>query len=332
MILPLLQKIQQGTQPLQRFRRKLRNDWIMHSAAGLAYHLVTALLPMVILLISVLGLTIGRLDPAAHARLIANLKHVFPAPFSSQNILEPAFATVSQGAGLATILALLVAIFSGSELFIAMEGYFDIIYRTDMRKTRGKYVMAVLMLLIFIALIPLMFFASSIPALLLLFVENAALQHLPGITRLTQHGLVLSVASILGSLIVTWTLFEALYIVVPNQKIPFKRSWKGALCAALLLEIFLVLFPFYMTHFRGSYTSFLGLLLLLLFFFYYFAAILLIGAEVNAYYAEGVRALPDTLANFIHREANPTEKGDMADQGLRPPVRATELDMDEQEV
>jgi uncharacterized BrkB/YihY/UPF0761 family membrane protein len=107
-------------------------------------------------------------------------------------------------------------------------------------------------------------------------------------------------------------LFEAMYIVVPNQKIRWKQSWKGALLAAFLLEIFLILFPFYITHFMGSYTGIMGFILIFLFFFYYFAVILLVGAEVNAFYVEGVRALPDTLANFIHRKANEEEKGNAA--------------------
>jgi YihY family inner membrane protein len=309
---PPLQKILESTQPLQRFRKKLSNDWVTTSAAGLAYHLITAMIPIAITLLAVLGLTIGRLDAATHARIIERFKNIFPTAIASQTILEPAFTALSQNAGILMMLALLVAIFSGSQLFIAIEGYFDIIYRTDMRKTIAKHVMATLMLCVFIVLTPLMVFASSIPALSLLFLENAVLNHLPGIAQLTRNSLVLSAASILGSLIATWMLFEAMYIVVPNQKIRWKQSWKGALLAAFLLEIFLILFPFYITHFMGSYTGIMGFILIFLFFFYYFAVILLVGAEVNAFYVEGVRALPDTLANFIHRKANEEEKGNAA--------------------
>src|SRR5260370_7540196 len=102
-------------------------------------------------------------------------------------------------------------------------------------------------------------------------------------------------------------------MVVANQKISFEKSWKGAVVAAFLLEIFLFLFPFYITHFMGSYTGEVGFLFISLFFFYYFAVILLIGAEVNAFYAEGVRALPDNLANFIHLSVNEVGKEIEAD-------------------
>jgi uncharacterized BrkB/YihY/UPF0761 family membrane protein len=36
------------------------------------------------------------------------------------------------------------------------------------------------------------------------------------------------------------------------------------------------------------------------FFFYFFAVILLGGAEINAFYAQGKRALPDNLAVIVH--------------------------------
>lgn len=307
MISHLFQKIQEGTQPLQSFGRKVSNDWVMSSAASLAYRLINALLPLALVLTSVFGLTVGRLDPATHARLIAKLQNVLPTPLSAQNVLEPALTFLSKGAGIVTFLGLLLAIMSGSRLFMVIESHFGIIYRTSVRKTGAKYGMAVLMLLIFVTLIPLAFLASSIPALLLWLTENTALNHLPGIVQLTRHTFLLDVASILESVIATWLFFTAIYTIVPNQKIPFRRSWKGTLCAALLLEIFSVLFPFYVTHFMGSYTGFIGSLLISLFFFYYFAAILLIGAEVNAFCAEHIPALPDTLVNFVRHEA---EKGE----------------------
>lgn len=313
MILHILQQIKKSAQPLREFLKKLSNDWVMTSAAGLAYNLINATIPIAIALIAVLGFTIGKLDATAHARLIESLKNVFPAPIASQNVLETAFTTFRKDAGFLTILALLTAIFSGSRLFIAIESYFDIIYRTDKRKLITQNVMAVLMLCVFIILTPLIAFASSIPALILLLLENGALNHLPGIALLAKNSLILSTVSILESVIVTWILFEAIYMVVPNQKMSFRKTWKGALVAALILEIFLILFPFYITHFMGNTTGFIGFILIFLFFFYYFAAILLIGAEVNAFYVEGVHALPDNLANFIHRKARETEQGDAAD-------------------
>src|SRR5438105_3564588 len=95
--------------------------------------------------------------------------------------------------------------------------------------------------------------------------------------------------------------FQAIYIVVPNQHISFRNSWLGALVAAIALEIYLTLFPLYVQHFlNGSPAASLGAAVFLLIFFYYFAIILLIGAEVNAFFAEGVRATPVDLITLVH--------------------------------
>jgi uncharacterized BrkB/YihY/UPF0761 family membrane protein len=94
-------------------------------------------------------------------------------------------------------------------------------------------------------------------------------------------------------------LFQVIYIVVPNQRINFHHSWPGAVVAAVLLEIYLALFPFYVGRFLGAFAGALGLLILLI-FFYYFALILLLGAEVNAFFAQGVRVTPQDLVTMVH--------------------------------
>ena len=44
--------------------------------------------------------------------------------------------------------------------------------------------------------------------------------------------------------------------------------------------------------------------------FYYFGVILLAGAEINAFYAQGKRALPDNLAVMIHDVTQSLPKGE----------------------
>lgn len=295
-----LQKGEQGIRSFQEFRRKVSNDRAMRLAAGLAYHLIVAFIPMAIALFSVLGFTLGRLNPVLHAHLMENLKNALPSPITLPRILEPAFAAIRNDAGFLSILSLLAAIFGGSRLFIAIEEYFDIIYQIRMRKAVAQNVMAVLMVGVFIILMPLMVLASFVPALILFLIQHAAINRL--------SALMLSVASTLESLIVTWILFQTIYLIVPNRKISFKKSWKGAVVAAFLLEVFLLLFPLYITHFMGNYRGTVGFIFIFLFFFYYFAVILLIGAEANAFYAEGVHALPADLATCIHHGTNKGEQ------------------------
>jgi uncharacterized BrkB/YihY/UPF0761 family membrane protein len=126
------------------------------------------------------------------------------------------------------------------------------------------------------------------------------LSNVPLVTQLTQNGLFIGIVSVLVGLLIAWILFEAIFLFVPNQKISLRKSWGGALLSAVLLEAFLALFPLYISHFMGSYTGTAGFAVILLVFFYYFAVILLLGAQVNAYFAEHVSPLPNNLAAVLH--------------------------------
>ena len=311
---------------LQEFFTKFNNDWVMTFASALAFNLITAILPILIAILGILGFTVGNLSPSTEAQLLAHLKQVFP---SSGDFLSLAATSLSRSAGPLVIIAILLAIFGGSRLFVSIEGYFDVIYHTRPRNVIKQNIMSVVMLLIFIVLIVPMVLTASIPAALQSLIQNTAIGQIPG------SAIFFAVLGILVSIFVSWVLFEAIYIVVPNQHISFRNSWLGAIVAAVLLQIYLALFPFYVTHFLGSYTGNIALAVVLLFFFYYFAVILLLGAEINAFFAENIRATPDNIPVMVHKltshlptteqamqeQATPTHKGEEP-KDIRPKSEA----------
>src|SRR6266404_4714871 len=120
---------------------------------------------------------------------------------------------------LIAIIAILLAIFGGSRLFVTMEGYFDIIYHTRPRDVIKQNVMAVGMLLVFIILVPLMVFASSIPALIQSLLRTTLVSQIPG------NGIIYGLIGIIAAVIISWILFEAIYLVVPNEHISIRHSW-----------------------------------------------------------------------------------------------------------
>lgn len=266
------------------FWQKFMNDWVLNFASGLAYSLLMAMFPMVIALAATIGFLGGDLAPRAQQALIEHLNAIFPQIETNQDLLSPALTLLHKNAGFLSILAIALAIFSGSRLFISIEDYFDIIYHTRARSFLRQNLMAICMLLIFIPLIPIMLLASSI-----------------------------GIGGFLGGLLASWLLFEAIYMIVPNQHISLRNSWLGALVAAIALQIYVALFPFYVEHFLGSYTGNAGFAVILLLFFYYFAVILLAGAEVNAFYAEGVRGTPDNIAGLVQRATRLADRKKLAD-------------------
>jgi len=260
------------------FWLKFLNDWTLNFASGLSYNLLMALFPVVIALGAVVGFITGNLSPQHQQDLVNRLGAVFPAVLGPAD-LKPALVILNKDAGLLGILAIVLALYSGSRLFVAMENYFAVIYHTPTRPYVRQNLMALVMLLIFILLIPLMLFASSIG---------------------TSGLLVGFIASLL--------LFQAIYMVVPNQHISLRNSWRGTLAAAVALQIYVAIFPLYIRSFLGSYTGNIGFAIILLLFFYYFALIILIGAEVNAFYAEDVRARPRNIAAMVHQATLEADK------------------------
>ena len=303
--------VKQGVQTLQAFFNKFNNDWVMGFASALAFNLMTAILPMLIAIVAIVGFIIKNLDPLAEQQLINHLQSLFPA---SGNFLNIALASLKRNVGILTVMAILLALFGGSRLFVSMEGYFDIIYHTRTRTIIKQNIMAIAMLLIFIVLAAPMLFAASIPALLQVVLQDTIVNHLPG------SGFFFGLLSILFSLCISWVLFEIIYIVVPNLHTGFRDSWPGAVVAAVLLQLYVLLFPLYVGHFLVSYTDrtagTTGLLVILLFFFYYFAVILLLGAEINAFFALDIKATPDNLAAMVHNLTShlPTTEKDMREQ------------------
>src|SRR5947209_1288251 len=280
-------------QPLVAFWTKFNNDWSFNNAAGLAYNLMLSIFPIIIALLSLLGFFLGTLAPGVYQADIDKITSTFSSLAQAKPLVVAASAQVKKDAGVLGIIAILLSIFNGSRLFLFMEGCFDIIYHVRPRGVIAQNVMAILMLLLFVVILPIMVVASAVPAFVFSLLQKTPLAQIPGIS------FVFSLGGIVSGLVAAYILFQVIYIVVPNQKINFHHSWPGAVTAAVLLEIYLTLFPLYVGHFLGVFASALGLLIVLI-FFYYFAMILLLGAEVNAFFAQNVRVTPQDLVTMVH--------------------------------
>src|SRR5579863_3899816 len=291
-----LQTVEKDVKPVQMFLTKFNNDWSMNMAAGLAYNLIMAMFPLVIAVMAILGLIVGNLDPTAYGNLVHQIENAFPSSASSQSLINSALQQLGKDSGILGIIAILLAIFNGSRFFIFIEGCLDIIYHVRPRGLIAQNVVAILMLLLFVVIIPLMVVASIGPAFVFSTLKNTPLGNIPG------SGVIFSLGGIVGGLIAAYILFQVIYIVVPNQKISFRHSWRGSIVAAVLLEVYLLLFPLFVTHFLGAFSGAISILILLV-FFYYFGVILFLGAEVNAF-AEGIRETRYDLVTMVYKTSN----------------------------
>jgi membrane protein len=283
-----------GFKSLQAFITKFNNDWVLSLASGLAFNLMVAIIPIIIAILALAGFIYGGLNPSIQEELIQQIQQLFPPPIPSQEIVGLALNALNKDAGILGVIAIVTAIIGGSGLFVALEGQFDIIYQIRTRGIIQQYLMALGMLLVFVVLSPFMIFANTLPTVIHSFAQKI----LP--SQITNGGFGFVLLTIFCGLLATWVLLEIMYLVVPNQHISFRESWFGALLAAIAVQAYLQLFPFYTTHFLSGYTGTVGFAIIFVFFFYFFAVILLGGAEINAFYAQGKRALPDNLAVMVH--------------------------------
>src|SRR2546421_7311914 len=285
-----VQAVGKDVKPLQALLRKFSNDWSMNLSAALAYNILLATFPMLVALLAILGLLLGSFSRDASALVLQALSSVLPKEINAASIVRGVEQNLTRSSGLLSLIAVLSAIFGGSRLFVLLETCFCIIYRVRPRTFLHQNLMAIGMLLVFIILVPIMVFAGSVPTLAFSLLQNSPLGRSP---------LLASAAGFLGGLIASFILFEFIYVVVPNQHIRLRHGWLGAIVAAVAMQIYLLLFPLYASHFLIGVAGAMGLTAILIVFFYYFAVILLLGAEINAFFAEGVRPIPNDLATFV---------------------------------
>jgi membrane protein len=76
---------------------KFNNDWVLSFASGLAFNLMTALIPIIIAIVALAGFIYGGLNPAIQEELIQHIQSNFPPPLPSQEIIGLALTTLNQG-------------------------------------------------------------------------------------------------------------------------------------------------------------------------------------------------------------------------------------------
>jgi YihY family inner membrane protein len=286
-------------QTLLDFWKKCSNDWIFNFSGLLAYALLMAIFPLFLVVLAIAGLSLSQLSPEALNSLANSLKTALPGQTGGA-IVDAVLTNLRRSTGWLFALGVLLALFSGSRLFITIESSLSVIFRLRPRDAIHQNIMAFTMMLLFVVLVPILFLASSasdaIAQALFSGEVNKALTRALGIV---------------SAFIVAIVLFGAIYIVVPNRPVEWKEVWKGTLVGAALLVLYELLFPLYQNLFLkpGNYGSVAGFAVVILVFFYYFAFILLLGAEVNSW-TSGQRQTASDLASIIHEvQAHNTTRG-----------------------
>jgi membrane protein len=271
---------------------KFANDWSMNLASMMAYSLITAIFPILLAILSIVGMVLHAFLDRHIDDLARALASVFPGSLHSVINLPVLLRSLVQITGPLAVVSLLALLWLGSNLFANVENAFSIIFRVRGRDLLRQRIMAIGMVLVLTLLLPISLGAASF----ITAGSEAFRAVLP-----TQAGLVPQIVGPLTSLVLLWLLFLLIYIVVPNFTVRFRDAWRGAVAAALLFGIFQILFPLYFKVFlQGNirYGAAAATVLVVIVWLWIFALITVVGAQINAI-AMGLQPMPYDLARTI---------------------------------
>jgi len=259
------------TGAVKNFVFKFANDWSMNLASMIAYNLITAIFPILLAVLSLVGLVL-RFTAYGHIQDVADaIDRVFPPQWGQSIDLTALLKSLIDITGPLAIAALIGLLWLGSNLFSNMENAFSIIFRIRGRDLVPQRLMAIGMVLILALLLPLSLGTASLVTAGSDWFERA----LP-----KQAGLVLTYVGPLTSLGVLWLLFLVIYMVVPNFEVRFRQAWFGALVAAILVGLLELAFPLYFRIFLSPNTRYGVAAASLL------VVITVVGAQINAVFMD----------------------------------------------
>ena len=260
------------------FWNKLSNDWILNLSGMLAFNFLMASLPLLLIVLAVLGFTLGAISADLEQQLIQNIASIFPSQ-AGQTLVQSAVTSLRHDAGVFLVIGLISSIFLGSRLFIVLENCFGIIFRLRARDLVQQNLMALTMLGVFIILVPLFLLASIVPSALLGALKPYAISGAATI--------LVPVAVFLGTVAFAAIMFGVIYVIVPNQPPDWGHTWPGALLGGVLLVLYEKVFPWYTSTFLrpNSTGAIVGFAIVILIFYNFLAFILLLGAELNSWIA-----------------------------------------------
>lgn len=283
----LWQRVKPRVDTLAAFWTKINNDGLFNLAAMLAYNFLMSVFPILLVLLTIGGLILTATGTGEQA-LVNAIAGVVP-----QGTAQALLNGVRRSAGVLLFIGIVVAIFTGSRLFVTLEYAFGVIFRLRSRSFLRQNLMAIGMLMLYAVLIPFLLLASIVPP---------AIVRALGIgTNTPVLGFLIQAGFDLLSVLFAAVLFAAMYVVVPNQPVRLRNVWKGTLVAAALLVLYEALFPLYVSNFLHpqNFGSTAGFAVVILLFFYYLAVIILLGAEINSW-AAGQRQTAAPINALLH--------------------------------
>jgi len=258
--------------PPARLFQKFMDDRGLTLASLLAWGILNTFLPLLLGVLSLIGLLLGDSAEAqaAENRLLA----VLPEAISS--LVRDSLAAMQQAATGAGLISLGLLLFNGSNFFVSLESVFDLAYHVPERNIVTQRIVSFAGLFVITALL----LVTTTAAILGGALGETLTPYLPRLAPALNAGLgaLISVAGLVLMMIL-------MYWLIPNRHHNLVRALPGAALTSVALILVVRIFPFYVALFGGGFSIYaaFGSILLFMFWLYIVGVILVAGAVLNAF-------------------------------------------------
>ncbi len=258
---------------LRAFWDRAYRENITGLAAMVAYNLMLAIFPFVLLVLFVFGQVLR--SSSVEASVLLDLQRLFPSV--EQHTLLDALDRIRDNATTLGLAAAVGGIWIGASFWGAMDTAFCRIYHVDCRGWVEQKRFALGMLLVAMLLL-----AASV---VIPIAEGALISSTDRLPfGLSDIAVLANLVLIAAALVLTFAISCAIYWAVPKGHMPWPSVWPGALFVTLTTGIANWAFPFYLANVSSlsRFGSTVGFVLIALIWFYLLSLALLAGAVINA--------------------------------------------------
>lgn len=268
-----------------RSARKYRKDDPVRLAGTTAYFTVFALAPIIIIIISVIGLLLGQ--QTIEEKLFTELNNLLGEQGAEmiRGFVENYQDTERGIRG--TIIGSGVFIFSATSFFTVLQKSLNFVWRIRARPSRGflKTLKDRVLSFGMVLSLGLLLLVSLVIDATIAVLKDFMIERLPGLTVL-----LIRVGNFVISFGIIMVIFAMIYKFLPDARIKWKVTWMGAFITTVLFVIGRTLISLFLGNASvGIMYGAAGSLFVVLLWVFYSSIVFFFGAEITQQYAEMYR-------------------------------------------
>ena len=228
-------------------------------ASVVAFNGFMTMFPLILGILAVLGFVLR--NPDLQSRVQGEIVGFFPTSGNQTTAITDALHGLQHNAGIFAAVSVLGLLYSGTNLFAALEFALDQVYGIKTRGFLKQRLVGLGMLLAFVVALLLSVGASALVA----FVRFVPF------------------LGVVAGAVVMVALLLLIYWVVPNRRQSWRDVWPGALVSGVLIEVLTLVWPLYtkLAHNFNTYGSTFALFFLLATWLYFLSQLILLGGVLN---------------------------------------------------